>query len=42
MHTNQDLFRVRRTLYVGDKLTLTLLRDGETLEVTLELDEAVE
>lgn len=42
MHTNQDLFRVRRTLYVGDKLMLTLLRDGETLEVTLELDEAVE
>lgn len=42
MHTNQDLFRVRRTLYVGDKLTLTLLRDGEILEVTLELDEAVE
>ena len=42
MHTNQDLFRVRRTLYVGDKLTLTRLRDGETLEVTLELDEAVE
>ena len=42
MHTNQDLFRVRRTLYVGDKLTLTLLRDGKTLEVTLELDEAVE
>ena len=42
MHTNQDLFRVRRTLYVGDKLTLTLLLDGETLEVTLELDEAVE
>ena len=42
MHTNQDLFRVRRTLYVGDELTLTLLRDGETLEVTLELDEAVD
>ncbi len=42
MHTNQDLFRVRRTLYVGDRLTLTLLREGETLEVTLELDEAVD
>ena len=41
MRTNQDLFRVRRTLYVGDMLTLTLLRDGETLEVTLELEEAV-
>ncbi len=42
MHTNQDLFRIRRTLYVGDRLTLTLLREGETLEVTLELNEAVE
>nr|WP_325212854.1 trypsin-like peptidase domain-containing protein [uncultured Oscillibacter sp.] len=42
MRTNQDLFRVRRTLYVGDTLTLTLLRNGETLEVTLELEEAVE
>ena len=39
--TNQDLFRVRRGLYVGDRLTLTLLRDGETLEVVLELEEAV-
>ena len=37
----QDLFRVRRTLYVGDELALTLLRNGETVEVTLELEEAV-
>lgn len=42
VRTNQDLFRVRRTLYVGDELTLTILRDGETLEVILELEEAVE
>lgn len=42
MHTNQDLFRVRRTLYVGDELTLTLLREGELLEVTLKLEEAVD
>lgn len=42
VHTNQDLFRVRRTLYVGDRLTLTLLRGEETLEVTLELEEAVD
>lgn len=41
MHTNQDLFRVRRTLYVGDRLTFTLLRGEEVLEVTLELEEAV-
>lgn len=42
IRTNQDLFRVRRTLYVGDTLTLTLLRGEETLEVSLELEEAVE
>ena len=40
VRTNQDLFRIRRTLYVGDELTLTLRRGGETLEVTLELEEA--
>lgn len=38
----QDLFRVRRTLYVGDELVLTLLREGETVEVTLKLEEAVD
>lgn len=42
IENTQDLFRVRRTLYVGDELTLTLLRGGETLEVTLELEEAVD
>ena len=42
MRTNQDLFRVRRTLYVGDTLALTLLRNGETLEAVLELEEAVD
>ena len=42
VQNTQDLFRVRRTLYVGDRLTLALLRDGEALEVTLELDEAVD
>lgn len=41
IQTTQDLFRVRRRLYVGDELTLTVRREGETLEVTLELDEAV-
>ncbi|MEY8386955.1 trypsin-like peptidase domain-containing protein [Oscillospiraceae bacterium 38-13] len=41
IHSNQDLFRVRRQLYVGDELTLTLRRQDEILEVTLELDEAV-
>ena len=42
IHTNQDLFRIRRRLYVGDRLTLTLWRMGETLEVTLELEDAAE
>ncbi len=42
IQTTQDLFRVRRKLYLGDELTLTLLRDGEILEVTLELEEAAE
>jgi serine protease Do len=42
IENTQDLFRVRRTLYVGDTLTLTLRRQGETLEVTLELEEAVD
>ena len=42
VENTQDLFRVRRTLYVGDTLTLTLRRGGETVEAVLELDEAVE
>ncbi len=42
IENTQDLFRVRRTLYVGDTLTLTLRRGEETVEAVLELDEAVE
>ena len=42
VRTNQDLFRIRRRLYVGDELTLTLWRNGEVLEVTLELEEAAD
>lgn len=42
IQNTQDLFRVRRTLYVGDTLTMTLLRGEETLEVTLELEEAAD
>ena len=41
IHTNQDLFRLRRTLYVGDELILLLRRGTETVEVVLELEEAV-
>lgn len=40
VRTNQDLFRVRRTLYVGDELILTLRRGERTLDVTLVLNEA--
>ena len=42
VENTQDLFRVRRTLYVGDTLTLTLRRGGETVEAVLELDEAAQ
>ncbi len=35
--TSQDLLRVRRQLYEGDSLTVTLWRDGEVLTVTLQL-----
>lgn len=40
--TTQDLFRVRRRLYVGGELELTLRRQEEILEATLFLDEAVD
>jgi len=42
IRNTQDLFRVRRRLYVGDELTFTLRRGTELVTVTLELDEAVE
>ena len=41
-HSSQDLLRVRRYLYIGDTLTMELMRDGKRLEVTLELTDAVE
>ena len=43
--SSQDLLRVRRQFYVGDRMPLTLWRDGERIEVTLLLqapEEAVE
>lgn len=40
--TSQDLLRVRRRFYVGDSLHMTLWRDGEILEATLRLKDAVE
>ena len=40
--TSNDLLRVRRQYYVGDALPLMLWRDGEIVEVTLQLQESVE
>ena len=40
--SSQELLKIRRQLYVGDRITMTLWRDGERLEVTLELTEAAE
>lgn len=42
IRNTQDLFRVRRRLYVGDELIFTLRRGTELVTVILELDEAVE
>ena len=32
-HNSQDLLRVRRYLYLGDTLTMELMRDGERMEL---------
>lgn len=40
--SSQALLRVRRGLYVGDQVTMEIWRDGERLEVTLTLTDAVE
>ena len=42
LYVNDDLLRVRRRLHLGDELTMTLEREGETLEVTLVLEDPVE
>lgn len=39
--SSQALLRARRQCHLGDELSLTLWRDGETLEVTLHLTEPV-
>ena len=39
INSSQDLLRVRRQHHLGDRLTMTLWRDGEILEVTLVLNE---
>jgi len=40
--TSQDVLRARRQYYVGDEMTMTLWRDGEIFDVTLQLEQAVE
>ena len=40
--SSQEVLRIRRRFHVGDQLTLTLWREGEVLEVTLDLDQALE
>ena len=42
LETSSDLLWVRRQKRLGDELTMTLWRDGETVEVTLSLRESVE
>lgn len=39
--SSRDLLRVRRQTYVGDQLPMTIWRDGERIEVTLDLQESV-
>ena len=40
INSSRDLLRVRRHCYVGDRLEITLWRDGEVLTVTMELEDA--
>jgi len=40
--TSQDLLRIRRQHYLGDEMPVTLWRDGEVLEVTMVLTDALE
>jgi len=42
VHTSQDLLRVRQRFYVGDTMDMTIWRDGEIIETTLVLNDAVE
>ena len=42
LETSGDLLWVRRHKRLGDELTMTLWRDGETVEVTLSLRESLE
>ena len=39
---SDDVLRVRRKYYVGDQMPMTIWRDGEVLEVILQLEQAAE
>jgi serine protease Do len=39
---SNDVLRARREFHVGDQMPMTLWRDGEIVEVILDLQEAVE
>lgn len=41
VQSSRDVFRARRQLHLGDQLPLTLWRDGERLEIVLDLDTPV-
>ena len=42
LDTSQDLLRVRNRCQIGDRLTITLWREGEVLEYTLLLDQELQ
>lgn len=42
LNTSNDLLRVRRTHYLGDRMKIVLWRNGQQTEVTLDLQETAE
>jgi serine protease Do len=42
LSSSQDLLRIRRQHYLGDEMPVTLWRNGEILEVTVVMKDAVE
>lgn len=40
--SSQEVLRIRRQLHLGDQLVMTIWREGETFDVILELDQAVD
>ena len=40
--TSDDVLRLRRKYHVGDEMPMTIWRDGEILEVSLQLEQAAE